>query len=157
MSEPIDLEKLAAGLDKIMSRSDERIAEQMAVAFSRIGFSKVEHAFWVLIYSDRSREPSWISAVGQHDGLSLSIRLPGMVVYHPTEEMVAELLAAMRTCDCVIHVHNHPVNPYPGVTGSSTPSKEDHHFANSWRWRLPEVADKMKFFIVHGNEIVEYL
>jgi hypothetical protein len=84
MSEPIDREKLAADLDKIIVLSDGRIAEQMTIACTRIGFSKVEHAFWVLIYSDRSREASWISAVGQHDGLSASIRLPGMVVYHPT-------------------------------------------------------------------------
>jgi hypothetical protein len=129
--------------------------KQVAIASSKIGFLPVEHAFWILIPSDRS-PAKWISATGQHDGLPTSIRLPVTVLYAPSEGEVAELLAAMRTCEFVIHVHNHPLEPYPGIKGSSDPSRDDFIFATAWRKRLSEVADRLKFFIVHGDEMVGY-
>lgn len=136
-------------------KDDLQVWEQIALASEKIGFSSVEHAFWILIYLDGS-EAKWISAAGQQYGLSSSIRVPGAVYYDPSDQDVAELRAAMRDCDWVIHVHNHPLEPYPGIYGSSTPSREDIRFATHWKHRLPEVTDRLRFFIVHGEEPVEY-
>jgi len=136
-------------------KDDLQVFEQIALASEKIGFSSVEHAFWILIYPDGS-EAKWISAAGQQYGLSSSIRIPSAVYYDPSDKEVSELLAAMRDCDWVIHVHNHPLEPYPGIHGSSTPSKQDRRFATHWKHRFPEVADRLRFFIVHGEELVEY-
>lgn len=132
-----------------------RVAEQLAVACSKMGSLAIEDAFWVLIPKGAS-PATWISAVGQHHGLSASIRLPGMVMYSPSRDEAAELLVAMRPCAVIIHVHNHPLEPYPGIKGSSKPSRADLMFAGGWKQRLPEVAHKMRFFIVHGDQVVEY-
>jgi hypothetical protein len=116
----------------------------------------IEEAFWILIPTDHSQKVSWLPAMGQQGGLPASIRLPTTVLYESTDEQVWQLRDAAFQCDWVAHTHNHPREPYPGLVGSILPSNDDLVFARVWRERLPEAADRMRFFVIHGGDYAEY-
>jgi hypothetical protein len=131
--------------------------EELKRASQRIGFESVEHAFWILIPKDESVRAQWMPAVGQAGSdLSSRMRLPVSALYSPSKNEVESLLSAARGCDWVVHVHNHPIEPYPGTVTSSGPSGADLRFAIAWRERFSEVSDTMRFFVIKGETAVEY-
>ncbi len=131
----------------------DRITQQLALAQQRLASLSVEYAYWILIPTDESARPRWISAIGRKGELSARIRLPTMAVYDPSAEEMKQLLRAMRECERVLHVHNHPLHPFPNRDGLPEPSKADKRFAASWRAR---VGNQLLFFIISGDVVVEY-
>jgi hypothetical protein len=139
------------------SHPDEvRLKEHLKLACERMGALSVEEALWIFIPIDRSGRVTWRLAVGQEGGISPLIRLPVSVAYTPTPKEVARILETGRQSEWIVHVHNHPLEPFPGTVGSLSPSKNDLRFAGSWKVRLPAVADRMRFFIVQGDRHLEY-
>lgn len=137
--------------------SDRRLREELERASERIGFESVEHAFWIFIPKLETLPAHWTAATGQsEDGLSPRIRLPVTVLYSPSKQEIESLLVEARECDWIIHVHNHPVEPYPGVFSFPGPSRQDFLFALWWRDAFAEVTDRLRFFVVQEQTATEY-
>ncbi|MBZ5580954.1 MAG: hypothetical protein LAQ30_01890 [Acidobacteriia bacterium] len=134
-----------------------RLGQYLKLACKQMGGLSTEEAFWIFIPIDRSEEVSWRLAVGQDGGIPSFIRLPVSVAYKPTAEEMKSIVETGQRSEWVVHVHNHPLEPYPGVvTGRLAPSGNDLAFAASWKERLRELARRMRFFVVQGDEFLEY-
>lgn len=81
-------------------------------------------------------------------------RLSFEVMYDPKKEEKYDLIIAMRRALWILHIHNHPELPdYISLCG---PTAADQDFALQWKSIRPELASKMKFFVVQGDSAVEY-
>jgi hypothetical protein len=141
----------------VNDESDRRLREELQRASQRIGFKSVEHAFWIFIPKDESLPAHWITATGQSEsGLSARIRLPATVLYSPSRQEIESLLIEARDCNWIVHVHNHPVEPYPGVFSSPGPSRQDFIFALGWREIFAEITERLRFFVVQEQTATEY-
>jgi hypothetical protein len=133
---------------------ERRIIEELRKARDQIGFLEVEEAFWILIPHDLAEEAAWIEAVGGQDEISSHFRNPFLVVYDPKKEEKYALITAIRTALWILHIHNHP--ELPGYISLCEPSDNDQGFALQWKAVRPELASKMKFFVVQADNVVEY-
>lgn len=132
----------------------QRITEELRKVCGRIGFLKVEEAFWILIPKDPIGDAIWIEAVGGKDEVLSRIRLPFQVMYDPKKEEKYDLITAMRRALWILHIHNHP--KLPGYISLCEPTADDQGFALQWKSIRPELPSKMKFFVVQGDSAVEY-
>jgi len=132
----------------------ERITRELREASSRIGYLKVEEAFWALVPSNIEENTRWIEAAGGNDSILSRLRLQSQVIYEPTADDRYNLMAAMRKALIIIHVHNHP--ELPGYITYCKPSPEDLVFATYWKSLDPDLEGRMKFFVVKGKCVVEY-
>lgn len=142
----------------ITESSEETIAQRIDTELhktcERIGHSEVEEAFWILIPNDPAVEAVWVEAVGTEGKVSSFVRFHNQVIYNPDREEKYELMSLMRKARYILHVHNHPETP--GYITYCKPSDNDQSFALYWKSVRPELASKMKFFIVKGHNFVEY-
>ncbi len=138
----------------VKDRSKTRLAQHLDWACRKIGHLDGEEALWILIPTDRMQRATTIDAMW--GSVNLPVRLPDLVVYTPTKEQIHELLQTALQCEWVIHTHNHPRDAGRGRVGQLGASRSDCAFARSWRRRLPEVSARLRFFVVQGNDYVEY-
>jgi hypothetical protein len=132
----------------------QRIDTELHKACERIGHLETEEAFWILIPDAPAAEAVWVEAVGTEGKISSSVRFHNQVIYEPDKEEKYELLSLMRKARHILHVHNHPETP--GYITYCKPSDNDRSFALYWKSVRPELASKMRFFIVKGHSFVEY-
>jgi len=142
-----------------VSINDERINKELQKAIKKIGTLPIEEAFWILIPVNPHEDANWIKAIGGKDEIFSRIRQHCTVYYEPTEEDKDKLIIAMQKASCILHVHNHPFHNHPDSSRKKeplVPSPNDLGFAAHWKSVRSEFSKKMKFFIVRGNNIVEY-
>lgn len=148
------MEDKLSGPKSLTAIDEQRITAELRKACDRIGFLEVEEAFWILIPKDPAKDGFWIEAVGGKDETSVRLRFPSEVMYDPEKEEKYDLLTTMRNAMWVLHVHNHP--KLPGHNSLCEPSDEDLGFALEWNSVRPELAKRLKFFVIKENMAVEY-
>ena len=136
----------------------QRITRELRDVARDIGGLPYEDAVWILVPKNAETEATWIEAVGGggEDPLLSEVRLSHRVFYNPSSEARYQLLTEFRRALWVLHVHNHPAEPNKGATAIPEASSQDREFSVSWKYMRPELAEKIKFFIVMGLNIVEY-
>lgn len=144
-----------SGEDRMRRTENDRITAQLRKAIDEIGSLDVEQAYWVLLPKDLRKAAMWIEAIRVGDDEVLSqYRFHSEAIYVPDREERYSLLNSMRGASSILHVHNHP--KLPGYSGFCHPSDEDRAFAAYWKTIRPELAGKMKFFVVQESSAVEY-
>lgn len=133
----------------------ERVANELREACNRIGSLAVEEAFWILLPFDARGKAIWIEAAGVAGHQVLDrLRFPSHVLYELTRDEKHTLIVSMQKAAWVLHVHNHP--EVPGYVVYCAPSSDDIGFASQWKLVDPELASKMRFFVIKGERVVEY-
>ena len=141
---------------------EERIMLELQHAVSLLGERTFESAYWIAIPDSNRRDSVWIDAIGDKNQAPLpgtevptALRyVPGEVLYDPDDATRDRLLALMRNCLWTLHIHNH--TGVASFVGTVAASPADQGFAKHWRSLRPELAEKMKFFVVYGESVAEY-
>ena len=149
-----ELEDKSLRPESLTASDRQRITEELRRARDQIGFLEVEEAFWILIPNDPAEKALWIEAVGGKDEILSQFRMSFQVRYEPKKEEKYDLITAMRKALCILHIHNHP--ELSGYISLCEPSADDLGFALQWKDVRPELASKMKFFVVKADNVVEY-
>lgn len=125
---------------------------QLEAAVERMKSLKLESACWLLIQRTSGFDSVWVDACRQSSrgSAAAGLKLATEFVYEPDSSERAKLFGMMRKSVWIFHLHNHPNN-------TSTPSEADRRFVLYWKAQRPELACKMKFFIVSGGHAVEYM
>ncbi|MHA1676974.1 MAG: hypothetical protein ACTSU6_07335 [Candidatus Njordarchaeales archaeon] len=119
----------------------KRIKIELAKACKKIGYEKVEKAYWILL-PEKQEEALWIKAT--------NIETPLAVVFNPPNEIKWALIFLMRQALRILHVHNHPE---PGVCA---PSSQDIWFKSFWKNIRPELSWKFNFYVVQKETTLSY-
>ena len=145
-----------SSIDEALGTNNQKIIEELKKACEQIGFIDVEESFWIVIPKNPEEEAVWLDAVesGRDNEFLSSVRLPGTATCRPSEEKIKELVTIFNQALRVLHIHNHPFNE--GETDSGRPSEADIYAAAYWKSITTGLANKMKFFIIQGNKVVEY-
>ena len=150
----IEIERMRAGTKQDAKPSEDRVLELLSHACGKIGSLEVEEAYWVLIPHDPCLEADWVPAMGTKSDVSLFCKFPFQVAYDPNNQEKYELITGMRNAQWVLHIHNHP--HLSGFSTSCDASLADVGFAQQWKSNRPELAGKMRFFVVDEDNAVEY-
>jgi len=135
----------------IMSHNDKlAIIAELQEACNTLGLIEVEEAYWVFIPVSDEDDIIWSEAMGGENDFFNNFRSTLEIGYSPSISDLHELISDIRNAKWVLHIHNHP-----GVS-SCIPSDRDFCTALSWKSVRPELAHKMKFFVVQANIAIEY-
>ena len=118
-------------------KDEKRISLELSKAVKTIGPLPYKEAVWVLIPVNEGKDSIWVQDRPGED-----------------EEGKFKLLSSFRAARWVLHIHNNPTQYRKGRDFKSSAS--DRSSSIYWKQERPDLEHKMKFFIVVGNEILEY-
>ncbi len=135
-----------------------RILEELNYACEDMGPKALEEAYWVFIAEDLLEDADWVTAMGGDDDIFAFIGSTVEVGFHPNQTLRQELVADMHQARWILHLHNHPNPSLLGFdpTNEYYPSEHDLGFARYWMTVLPDLAERMLFFVVREKMVVQY-
>jgi hypothetical protein len=144
-------EQFQPGIERAMSPEEEQLLRQeLMKAITSMSPLKLETANWIFLSRKGSTESVWLAGSGGTDGqVPAELCVENRLYYNPDSETCWKLFHMVRKSNWALHVHNHP-------NKAAYASGEDLVFARYWRAQRPELAAKMKFFVVAGACAVEY-
>lgn len=110
---------------------------------------RLETAVWIFIPNRMEHPIHRLSATGGRRSRLSAFKAVSQLLYEPDEDETASLFEQMRGSSFTLHLHNHP-------EGVLQPSAADFAFASYWKSRRPELATRMRFYIVARAAAVEY-
>jgi hypothetical protein len=131
---------------------EERVRKELRGLREELSELDVEEAYWVLLTDKEHEAGAWIPAWGSSRDQD-EILLPTKVLYRPQKDEHYELLQRIRHSVLALHVHNHP--PHPGINFLDA-SDDDRNTAASWKTTWPDLAHKLRFFVIAGPYVFEY-
>lgn len=133
----------------------DRIREELHKAIDLLGSLEIEEAYWIFIPENSVNDTSWVKAVGYGDSdISDIIKFYDKIFYDPGIKEKVTLFNIMRKSDWVLHIHNHPT--FSNFYSHCKASSNDMAFVIQWKQMRPELADRMKFFVIQNDCAIEY-
>lgn len=133
----------------------DRIREELHKAIDLLGSLEIEEAYWIFIPENSVNDTSWVKAVGYGDrDISDIIKFYDKIFYDPGIKEKVTLFNIMRKSDWVLHIHNHPT--FSNFYSYCKASSNDMAFVIQWKQMRPELADRMKFFVIQNDCAIEY-
>lgn len=136
---------------KMKEYDQQRITKILSDIYPHICLQDENFSFWILIPKNINRKVIIVgdTLLNETQNVSFDTTFSEDYIFQIDTNLLLE--KEMAKCAWILHIHNHIGDPNYIQAGY-----DDIGYVNSWKFDYPNIANKMLFFLIEKNIVIEY-